>query len=170
MKSLSHDGDDRSDTNIFQNAPVIPRVNAISALRSKKCVPKWHNKQDQAIGTIIWKHNRDGLRRTGRSGRSRSLGSLQVLSGRPGAIVKICKRLNGNHSRMTRTIEAIQTYPKMHRLFQDSMLFLHCVPKNAFQTGTTNVREWRRSSCTSVWYSKRQNFRINPYFIMHILF
>ena len=50
-----------------------------------------------------------------------------------GAIVKICKRLNGNHSRMTRTIEAIQTYPKMHRLFQDSMLFLHCVPKNAFK-------------------------------------
>ena len=34
---------------------------------------------------------------------------------------------------MTRTIEAIQTYPKMHRLFQDSMLFLHCVPKNAFK-------------------------------------
>ena len=34
-----------------------------------------------------------------------------------GAIVKICKRLYGNHSRMTRTIEAIQTYPKMHQLF-----------------------------------------------------
>ena len=46
-----------------------------------------------------------------------------------GAIVKICKRLSGNHSRMTRTIEAIQMYPKMHRLFQDSMLFMHCVPK-----------------------------------------
>ena len=72
-----------------------------------------------------------------------------------GAIVKICKRLNGNHSRMTRTIEAIQTYPKMHRLFQDSRLFLHCVPKHAFQNGTTNTREWRRSSYTSGRYSKR---------------
>ena len=71
---------------------------------------------------------------------------------------------------MTRTIEVIQMYPKMHRLFQDSMLFLHCVPKNSFQNGTTNTREWRRSSCTSVWYSKRQNFRINPYPIMHIIF
>ena len=83
-----------------------------------------------------------------------------------GAIVKICQRLYGNHSRMTRTIEAIQTYPKMHRLFQNSMLFLHWVTKNAFQSSATNTREWRRSSCTSVWYSKRQNFRINPYFIM----
>ena len=40
-KPLSHDGDDRSDPNIFQTAPVIPRFNALSALRSKKCVPKW---------------------------------------------------------------------------------------------------------------------------------
>ena len=48
------------------------------------------------------------------------------------------------------------------------MLFLHYVPKNALQNGTTNTREWRQSFCTSVWYSKRQNFRINPYFIMHI--
>ena len=30
---------------------------------------------------------------------------------------------------MMRTIEAIQMYPKIHLLFQDSMLFLHCVPK-----------------------------------------
>ena len=80
-----------------------------------------------------------------------------------GAIVKICKRLNGNHSGMTRTTDAIQMYPKMHRLFQDSMLFLQCVPKNAFQNGTTNTREWIRRSCTSAWYSKWQNFRINPY-------
>ena len=58
------------------------------------------------------------LRRPGRSGQSRSLGSLQVLSGTIGAIVNICKRLNGNHSRMTETIEAIQMYSKMHRLFQ----------------------------------------------------
>ena len=84
--------------------------------------------------------------------------------------MKICKRLNGNQSRTTRAIEAIQMYPKMHRLFQDSMLFLHRVPKNALQNGTTNSRECSRSPCTSVWYSKRQNFRINPYFIMHILF
>ena len=70
---------------------------------------------------------------------------------------------------MTGMIEAMQMYSKMHRLFQDSMLFLHCVSKNAFQNGTTNTREWRRRSCTSAWYSKRQNFRINPYFTMHIL-
>ena len=46
---------------------------------------------------------------------------------------------------MTRTIEAIQMYPKMHRLLQD----LHCVPKNSFQNGTTNTREWKRSCCTT---------------------
>ena len=56
-----------------------------------------------------------------------------------GAIVKICKRLNGNHSHMPWTIEAIQMFPKMHQLFQDSMLFLHCIPKNAFQNGTANT-------------------------------
>ena len=34
------------------------------------------------------------------------------------------------HSHTTLTIEAIQTYPKIHRLFQDSMLFLqYPVPK-----------------------------------------
>ena len=26
-------------------------------------------------------------------------------------------------------VRSDQTYPKIHRLFQDSMLFLHCVPK-----------------------------------------
>ena len=104
---------------------------------------------------------------------TRTIGTITIASSfirTIGAIVKICKRLNGNHSRMTRTIEAIQMYPKIHLLFQDSMLFLHCVPKNALQNGTTNTREWRRSSCISVWCRKRQNFRINPYFIMHSLF
>ena len=35
-KPLLHDADDRSDPNVSQNAPVIPRFNALSALRSKK--------------------------------------------------------------------------------------------------------------------------------------
>ena len=85
-------------------------------------------------------------RRLRRLGRSRSLGSAS--SSIRTAIGAIVKRFNGNYSRMTRTIEGI----KMHRLFQDSMLFLHCVPEKGFQNGTTNTREWRRSSSTSVWY------------------
>ena len=46
-----------------------------------------------------------------------------------GAIVNICKRLNGNHYRMPGTIEAIKMYSKMHWLFQDSMRSKKCVPK-----------------------------------------
>ena len=36
-KPLSRDADDRSDPNISQNAPVIPKFNALFALGSKKC-------------------------------------------------------------------------------------------------------------------------------------
>ena len=46
---------------------------------------------------------------------TRTIGTITIASSSIrtiGAIVKICKRLNGNHSRMTRTIEAIQMYPK----------------------------------------------------------
>ena len=45
----------------------------------------------------------------------------------------ICKRLNGNHHRMKGTIEVIRMYPKMHWLLQDSMVFLHYVPKMRFK-------------------------------------
>ena len=65
---------------------------------------------------------------------TRTIGTITIASRSIrtiGAIVKICKRFNGNHSRMTRTIEAIQMYPKMHRFFQNSTLFLNCVPKSA---------------------------------------
>ena len=55
-KQLSHDGDDRSDPNVFQNAPVMPRFNALSALRFKKCISKWHNKTlesgDEALAPV----------------------------------------------------------------------------------------------------------------------
>ena len=47
LNPLSHDADDRSDPNISQHAPVIPRFNALSALRSKKFVAKWHNKHER---------------------------------------------------------------------------------------------------------------------------
>ena len=57
--------------------------------------------------------------------------SIRTIS----TIVNNRKRLNGNHSCMTGTIEAIQMYSKLHQLFQDSFLFLHCVPKHAFQNG-----------------------------------
>ena len=65
---------------------------------------------------------------------TRTIGTITIASSSIrtiGAIVKICKRFNGNHSRMTRTIEAIQMYPNMHRFFQNSTLFLNCVPKSA---------------------------------------
>ena len=65
---------------------------------------------------------------------TRTIGTITIASSSIrtiGAIVKICKRFNGNHSRMTRTIEAIQIYPNMHRFFQTSTLFLNCVPKSA---------------------------------------
>ena len=54
-KPLSHDGDDRSDPNVSQNAPVIPRFNALSALRSKKCVPKWHDKHERVETKLLHK-------------------------------------------------------------------------------------------------------------------
>ena len=68
-------------------------------------------------------------------------------------IVTICKRLNGNHSRKTWTIEAIQMYPQNAPVIQRFNALWALCSKNAFQKGTTNTREWRRSSCTSVWYS-----------------
>ena len=78
--------------------------------------------------------------RTKRSGRlhgnttettetTRTIGTITIAWIASSSIRMIGSIGYGNHSRMTRTIEAIQTYPKMHRLFQDSMLILHCVPK-----------------------------------------
>ena len=55
-KPLSYDGDDRSDPNVFQNAPVIPRLNALSAVRFKVCVPKWRQQTrksgDEALARL----------------------------------------------------------------------------------------------------------------------
>ena len=45
------------------------------------------------------------------------------------ANVNICKRLYGNHSRMTRAMTKRSIHNlKMYQLFQDSILFMHCVP------------------------------------------
>ena len=52
-------------------------------------------------------------------------------------------------------------YCKVHRLFHDSMLFLRFVAKMRSKM-KQKTREWRRSSCTSVRYSRWQKIPHKP--------